>query len=242
MTTLYMIELRPDLNALLRFLHGQGFDSSGDEDLGYGIHAWLAAAFGELAPKPWRLLFDRRRPARVLGYASCDAEQLRQRIRDFSEPSVYSVCPDPETMIASRAMPTWRSGRRLAFEVQCCPVARKASSGEEKDLFLIHADTAEQGSLKRDTVYCEWVQERLERDNAANVRSINLVGFRLVGQTRQGRGDAGRRSRSRLVRPLAILQGELEVGDPAAFSTLLARGVGRHRSFGYGMLLLRPPS
>jgi CRISPR system Cascade subunit CasE len=30
------------------------------------------------------------------------------------------------------------------------------------------------------------------------------------------------------------------VADPAAFAQLLARGVGRHRAFGLGMLLLRP--
>jgi CRISPR system Cascade subunit CasE len=39
-----------------------------------------------------------------------------------------------------------------------------------------------------------------------------------------------------------LLRGELTVADPDAFSALLARGVGRHRAFGYGMLLLRPPS
>ncbi|MEE8524028.1 MAG: type I-E CRISPR-associated protein Cas6/Cse3/CasE [Thermoanaerobaculia bacterium] len=42
-------------------------------------------------------------------------------------------------------------------------------------------------------------------------------------------------------RPDALLTGTLEVTDPDAFATLLARGVGRHRAFGFGMLLLRPP-
>ena len=43
-----MVEIRPDLGALLRFLHGQGLDiGDHDEDLGYGVHAWLAAAFGQ---------------------------------------------------------------------------------------------------------------------------------------------------------------------------------------------------
>ena len=48
MSGLYMVEIRPDLGALLRFLHGQGLDiGDHDEDLGYGVHAWLAAAFGQ---------------------------------------------------------------------------------------------------------------------------------------------------------------------------------------------------
>ena len=36
------------------------------------------------------------------------------------------------------------------------------------------------------------------------------------------------------------MQGILTVTDSAAFAALLARGVGRHRAYGYGMLLLRP--
>ncbi|WP_439373386.1 type I-E CRISPR-associated protein Cas6/Cse3/CasE [Bradyrhizobium sp. DASA03120] len=33
---------------------------------------------------------------------------------------------------------------------------------------------------------------------------------------------------------------EIEFSDSVAFKALLARGVGRHRAFGYGMLLLKP--
>lgn len=238
-----MVELRIDLAFLLRFLQGQGLDvRDGDEDLGYGVHAWLAAAFGPLAPKPWRLLMDRHRPPRVLGYSRCDAEQLQQRLREFAEPAVGAVCPDLDTMITGKVMPSWRTGRRLAFEVLCCPVGRKSESGVEKDLFLIRADTALEGSLTRDEVYGEWARERLERAGAATVRSVHLEGFRLVRQTRQLHERTGGRERRHIVRPQALLRGELTVGDPDAFTHLLVRGIGRHRAFGYGMVLLRPPS
>ena len=40
--------------------------------------------------------------------------------------------------------------------------------------------------------------------------------------------------------PDVVMQGRLRVSDPQAFAQLLARGVGRHRAFGFGMLLLRP--
>ena len=67
MTTLHMVELRPDITALLYFLRDQGLETrGGDENLGYGIHAWFGVAFGEQAPKPWRLFMDRRRPTRSL--------------------------------------------------------------------------------------------------------------------------------------------------------------------------------
>lgn len=237
-----MVEVRLDPPSLMRFLQGQGLDvDDGDEDLGYGVHAWLAAAFGPLAPKPWRLFMDRRRPPRILGYAHAGADQLRDRLREFAEPGAVAVCPDPDTMIASKVMPGWRQGRRLAFEVLCCPVARKAHSGVEKDLFLVRADAAPDESLTREAVYCEWARERLEREGAATVAEISLAAFRLVRQTRQMHNRAGGRKRRHLIRPQALLRGELAVGDPDAFANLLAKGIGRHRSFGYGMVLLRAP-
>ncbi|MFW6082838.1 MAG: type I-E CRISPR-associated protein Cas6/Cse3/CasE [Chloroflexota bacterium] len=243
MSGLHMIELRPDIAALMRFIYSQGLDAGADEtDLGYGVHAWMGAAFGELAPKPWRLFLDRRRPPRILAYAGHDAGELQKRMREFAEPGVYAVCPDPDADIASRPMPDWKQGRRLVFEVLCCPVGRKSRSGVEKDLFLIKADTDPQETLQRDAVYCDWARERLQRNEATTVRSIRLNGFRLVQQSRRAQRTAEQRGRKQLVRPHALVQGELVVNNPETFTELLVHGIGRHRAFGYGMLLLKPPS
>lgn len=238
---LYMIELHPDMGALVRFLHDQGLASLGSgDDFGYGIHAWLAAAFGKFAPKPWRLFMDRRRPPRILGYSSYDATHLRQHLQEFADPSVMAVCPDPEMDIASKPMPAWERGRRLGFEVQCCPVGRKAASGVEKDLFLLYADKAGDAVLRREDVYTAWVSERLQRNGAATIDYVELSGFRLVRQYRRTQDNGSDRRMHRLIRPSALLRGRLMVNNPDAFTSLLAHGVGRHRSFGYGMLLLRP--
>ncbi|MDD4944986.1 MAG: type I-E CRISPR-associated protein Cas6/Cse3/CasE [Rhodoferax sp.] len=37
-----------------------------------------------------------------------------------------------------------------------------------------------------------------------------------------------------------MLAGQMRVTDPQAFAQLLANGLGRHRTFGFGLLLLRP--
>jgi CRISPR system Cascade subunit CasE len=42
-------------------------------------------------------------------------------------------------------------------------------------------------------------------------------------------------------KPDVTLRGRLSITDSAAFADLLRRGVGRHKAFGFGMLLLRPP-
>lgn len=33
----------------------------------------------------------------------------------------------------------------------------------------------------------------------------------------------------------------IRIKDPASFDALLRRGIGRHRAFGFGMMLLSPP-
>ncbi len=242
MAILHMVEVRPDLSELLRFLRGQTLEiGEHDEDLGYGVHAWMRAAFGQAAPQPWRLLFGRGRPVRILGYSAEDAKTLRARLGDFAEPSVFAVCRD-ESDVSSRPMPDWQPGRRLRFELQCCPVGRKSNNGVEKDLFLIRAEAGHK-VVSREEVYGTWVQEHIERTGAAKITGLELTGFRLVEQTRQTQPTSpDRRKKRRLVRPQVIFQGQLEIGDPYAFTTLLAHGVGRHRAFGYGMMLLRPPT
>lgn len=234
---LYMIELRPDPVRLLTFLKGQ--DLLHDQQLGYGIHAWLKAAFGELAPRPWRLLWDGKRPARILGYARCDAGELKRRVKELAEPAAASVCPG-EAM-AGKEMPTFACGRRLAFEVLTCPVGRNAKDGKEKDFFLLTADRlAKDEPLERNLVYCDWAKARLERSGSVRIIHLSVAGFRLVRQLRQTQSHP--RRRTTLIRPEVLFRGEWQVADPQSFANLLARGIGRHRAFGYGMILLRPPS
>jgi CRISPR system Cascade subunit CasE len=43
-------------------------------------------------------------------------------------------------------------------------------------------------------------------------------------------------------RPEATFHGTFEIQDPTQFAAMLARGVGRHRAYGYGMVLLRAPN
>lgn len=240
MNGLQIIECQLDPTALLRFLRGQGLDNPRrGPDLGYGAHAWLKAAFGDLAPRPWRLLADRKRPARLLGYGTATAERLREQLASFAAPQVEAVCP-PDA-IAGKPMPDWRSGRRLGFEVLLCPVGRKAGSGVEKDLFLLQSDREPDRELDRARIYGDWLRPRLEENSACTVERLWLEGFRRTSQQRKSRRDEGPRKVARLERPEALLAGTLRIDDPDAFGKLLASGIGRHKDFGYGMVLVKPP-
>lgn len=183
---------------------------------------------------------DKHRPPRILGYTSHDASALRQRIVEFAEPGAFQVCPEPQLMIASRVMPTWQKGRKLGFQALVCPIGRKARSGIEKDLFLIHADSqGADAELCREKVYCDWAKQRFN-NYSVNVDSIRLAGFRLVQQGRPIQTSDGKRVLRPIVRPQALLEGKITIEDPNKFTLLLQHGIGRHRAFGYGMILLRP--
>ncbi len=240
---MFMIDLPLDAAALIRFAWRQGHAGGrqpGDEDFGYAAHAWLAATLGEQAPRPFRLM-ETRAGLRLLGYAETDVAALVQRAQDFALPDALAVCD--WSAAAGKTMPvTWAAGRRLGFEVRACPILR----GErERDAYLVEVDQAKAAGREpasRTQVYVHWLQSQLERDGAAQAvaETLNVIGFRRVLALRQSRSGLGQR-RQGVERPDALMTGELLVGDPDAFASLLARGIGRHRAFGFGMLLLRPP-
>jgi len=241
---MHMIELALDPSALTRLAWRQGHQAGrnrGDDDFGYATHAWLAAAFGPHAPRPFRLL-ETRSGLRLLGYANVQADVLAAHARDFAYPEACAVC-DWSTA-ASKPMPTdWSPGRRLGFEVRACPIRR----GErERDVYLVALEQAKASGgepASRAEVYVHWLIRQFEHEGAARVKAENvaLTGFRRMHALRQSRATQAPRHHP-VERPDALFSGDLLVADPAAFARLLARGIGRHRAFGFGMLLLRPPS
>jgi CRISPR system Cascade subunit CasE len=240
---MFMIDLPLDGAALTRFAWRRGHAgsrNSSDDDFGYAAHAWLAAALGEQTPRPFRLM-EGRAGLRLLGYAAANAASLAQHARDFALPDTLAVCD--WSAAASKEMPaTWSVGRRLGFEVRACPIIR----GErERDAYLVEVDQAKAAGRQpasRTQVYARWLQGQLERDGAAQAvaETLNLIGFRRVRALRQSHSGQGQRHQS-VERPDALMTGQLLVSEPDAFVRLLARGIGRHRAFGFGMLLLRPP-
>jgi CRISPR system Cascade subunit CasE len=242
--TLYMVQLTFRPTALVRFLESQGLNHDADENLGYGVHAWMAAVFGDLAPRPFRVYSSagNDKPPKLLAYGNHNRDALLEHAETFAEPAARVVC-DLERELAVAAMPgpdRWRIGQKCGFETLVCPVVRRSEDGVEKDAYLHQADQTDSASgLLREPVYCKWFAERLE--GAAEIDEIRLEAFRLVKQLRRSQPQTGsRRSTHTSVRPQALLRGVFRVREPEVFSRKLEHGIGRHRSFGYGMLLLKP--
>ena len=211
------------------------------QDTDHALHCLLVECFGDLAPKPFRLIMDRSGHKGVLyGYGAADTDQLRESAAICADPLQLQILP-PDSL-QDKAMPTeWTAGKRLGFEVRIRPIVRKANTTgryrDEQDAFQQAAEKYGKGEMPftREEVYVQWLAHRLAQDGAARleVEDTRLASFQRL--------RSFRKQRSRYVEgPDAVLRGVLTVGDPAAFGSLLSRGVGRHRSYGYGMLLLRP--
>lgn len=253
---MFMVDMRLDPAKLMRFAHAHGHPLSSDEDHGYAAHAWLAAATGRMAPKPFRLL-ERQGGLRLLGYSLYGAGDIRRHAERYAEPQAFEVCD--WNCIAAKPMPdTWKPGTLLGFEVRACPVSR----GErERDVFLSALDRAKaMGTAppRREAVYFDWLRRSMMaacepggdfldsegRRSAPTVEliagRISILGLRRVKVFRRN-SQGGASSKRTFERPDVLFSGELLIREPKGFGALLERGVGRHRAFGFGMLLLRPP-
>jgi len=236
---MHLVDLKLDPSRLVRFAEAHGHNSVQDEDHGYSVHSWLKACFADLAPKTHRLMERRDGQLRLLAYCDSDREALYQHATVYAEPVAAEVASWES--LASKEMPArWKVGQRLGFEVRVCPINRSETG--ERDVYLAsidHAKAAGQAISTREEVYQQWLSRQL--GPAAAVVALRLIGFRRIrGLRRRHRG--GRASGYHTIeRPDALFVGLLEVRDPQLFTALLERGLGRHRAFGFGMLLLRPP-
>lgn len=259
--TLQLVRLPVNLRALAAFAVASGIS---DDDGGYAIHSALRQRFSSAGPQPFRFFPEHRRGPHVLGYALDKAALEDAAALPVADPLLRGLFDGPFDI---QAMPErWREGARYAFEVRVRPVVRyggrvRAARAErpgtwqrragEVDAFVAACEKAgEDVAVDREAVYGAWLGRQL--GDAAALEAAELRLLRRVRarrrihdkQTPDGTDQAPvpRPRRTRAVEgPDAVMAGTLTVTDPAAFAHLLARGVGRHIAFGFGMLLLSPP-
>jgi len=211
-------------------------------DLGYAIHALLHAAFGEDSPQPFRYLDAEQG---LLAYTRLSAAELAQ-CAALADPDVAAALGLVQTLLHTglnvRPFPTqWAAGHMLGFEVRVRPIIREGKTGRERDAFLVAIEKAVDKEVDRSDVYVQWLRALLSRQGGAELLEARVTRYQLLGVTRKSqRNNSEDVRRSRLVNgPDAVLTGKLRVTDPQAFAQLIALGVGRHRAFGFGLLLLR---
>ena len=238
---LYLLHTQPDPQRLAAWAaRHRLLDSQGD--LGYAIHALLHATFGEHAPQPFRYLDAEQG---LLAYTRLSAAELAQHAA-LAEPDVAAALGLGQTLhhagLSARPVPTqWAAGHVLGFEVRVRPIIREGKTGRERDAFLASVEKSGGSETDRSEVYVQWLRELLVRQGGAELVDASVTRYQLLGVTRKtqkGGSDDARHSRV-VSGPDTVLTGQLRVTDPQEFAQLLSRGVGRHRAFGFGLLLLR---
>lgn len=246
---LLMLRLVPDLGALARWSAATG-QRALRGDAGYALHAALRATLGELSPKPFALL-QRPGSIQLIGYTHAPADELAQAMAQASLTDPVAAAAlgldKPEGNLVKPMPAHWREGDRLSFEVRVAPVVRSRSAqggGYPEVDAAFHPDFAGEVLGDREAAHARWLARELGRDGAALLDSHRTVAFRLTLIARRtfaaGKGRTPRDTHSGLLPDLTV-RGQLRVANTAAFPALLARGLGRHRSFGFGCLLLAPP-
>ena len=213
-------------------------------DPDHAMHCLLTECFGELAPKPFRTILPRDGSNGILyGYGRSDADALRESVAMCADPLQSRILPGDK--LDTKSMPTlWQVGRQLGFETRVRPVVRRSRNAsvrpeKECDAFLWEALKHPEGEMNRsrEQVYTDWLSKQLDRRGGARLEPehTRLVSFQRIRAFRKAQ-PAFRHSEG----PDAVIRGFLTITDSESFADLLAKGIGRHKAYGYGMLLLRP--
>jgi CRISPR system Cascade subunit CasE len=246
---LTLVRLQPDMRALAQASAAAGFVPTGG-DMGYALHAALLALFGpELAPQPFMLL-----KGTLMGYSHASPDDLITAAG--LQPTamaglVRALAPD---RLEARAMPhTWRTNQELDLEVRIRPIVRsrvgrgRSKGGREVDAFVLRAPPQIKGDDKdgtsigaRKAAYCDWLRGELDRGGACHLLDARMSGFQRTRLLTRPKIEDGRSAASS-EGPDALMHARIKIKDPDAFAKLLQRGIGRHRAFGFGMMLLSPP-
>jgi CRISPR system Cascade subunit CasE len=124
----------------------------------------------------------------------------------------------------------------LEFEIKTKPTKRSSSRqdgghGREQDFFL-----ASPANSSRAETYCKWLADTMSRQGALLADPETMTVRQLSLRRTRRQNNSGWH-----IAPDVTIAGTATVMDPELMEQAIARGLGRHKGYGYGMLLLRMP-
>jgi CRISPR system Cascade subunit CasE len=241
--SLHLVKVLLRAHKLVAFARSRGLPVREFDD-GYAAHAVMRELWQERAPAPFALRV-RGRALEAWGYAPVDARALAEGVQ-VSQDAALTGALGPIEEIESREVPRIERGRHVGFVVRACPVVRLASArnghraGAEVDAFLARCFAVEkEAHVSREVVYREWLQRALSRpETGVAPQRVGVAAMSRVGLLRRTHGT--NRATRRVERPDVTFEGEVVVEDGELLLRYLAHGVGRHRAFGFGALMLTP--
>ena len=230
---LWLIRADVSLTSLHRWIGTRGY-----RDIDNAMHHLLTESFGaDDSPRPYRLIAPPRAVRGTLyGYVSVPLGELLSLQALYADP-IQTAILSPEGF-DEKLMPDdlWAEGRRMGIEVRVRPVRRSRLESHpdrprrEWDAYLHYLGACPGSDVSREHVYAGWMAEKVANAGALIDGSVRMVSYRQSRMYRQARG------------PDAVMRGDLTITDGNKFKELVERGLGRHRAYGYGMILPRPPT
>ncbi len=227
-------------------------------DEGLALHILLSSVFGKSTLQPFRLFAsDRRVSATLYAYADLDAAILKETAEITATPDCLEVI-NTRQILSKPMRSDFPNGLTLGFDVRIRPVRRlmndlfdsqsgkTLTKGSEIDAFRVHVlrrfpngwnkDSASSNHIEqsRSKVYIEWLIERLGDCTEIQLHNCRLARFQ--------RNRISRNKGVSIEGPDACIQGSLTVKQSSEFAIKVCNGIGRHRAYGYGMIMLRPPN
>ena len=215
---------------------------TGDDDGLYATHHALRKMFGDNAPQPFHAVLSGPEP-HVVGYLDAKRAGLLASTEGEGDVVLRRVFSEP---VRTREMPVvWEDGARLSFRLRGRPVVRysdEAADLVEKttgwrppaEVDVVVAASRKTGTPADPSETCRaWLERRL--GDVASVETFVLKDYRQVSSRRSSHGPDGR---ILVPGPDATMAGILTVGNGEEFGRMLAKGIGRHCAFGYGMMMV----
>lgn len=202
-------------------------------------HCLLTESFGpEDAPRPFVIKAreeDGRPRGTLLAYTKLTAEELRESA-DRHQRLVHAAVLDPDTIKTVRTPTQWEEGQTLEFEIRTKPTKRSSNrqdggNGREQDFFLASPEYS-----SRAETYCQWLAATMSRQGALSADPENMTVNQLSLRRTKRQNNSGWHTG-----PDVTITGIATVIDPGLMEQAIARGLGRHKGYGYGMLLLKRP-
>ena len=236
--TLYMHSLQVDLPKLMKAGSGLKLPRS-KVDVGYLVHSALARMAGDIAPRPFSIVSETGRSLPVLGYSAASKSELQDAASACALPEHHEAIDWDRHACKPMPMAAFKEGKRFTFQLRACPVVRRRQGrgkSVEVDAFL-GAQGDDATDVERFSAYRDWLQARVD-GKGLELEDVSVSGFKLRALIRRTQGDE--RQSKVLSRPDVSFTGTLRVQSVPDFVETLAGGIGRHRAFGFGMLLLKP--
>lgn len=222
---IHLMHAQLDLNRLHAWMGTRTID-----DLGHAIHCLTTEALGDAAPKQFRLFSSRSTQAVLYGYTNHDESHLTRNHRSFASPLQELAMPAEH--LHAKPMPTqWPEGIDIAFDVRCRPLRQRRN--REVDAYLSHREANPDADVSRTDAYTKWISDHFERRGGAELKSAVIQAYRQ-SQT------ICSHDRFTPMLPETNILGVVTITDSDKFAETVAAGVGRHRTYGFGMLLIRP--